>query len=1030
MKRYIIVVLLFFSQLALYSQSNDLNIYFETKTSGSDYVEVNVKADGYTQVESFQMYFQWDSTVFEYDTVSSYNHLLDDSDTKTIDFFNGGFIGEGILSAQWFVFSKVDLSLDDGTTLFTIRFKYKGDPCDETSLRLVDPLVDSAQRYTYVTYSWSNDASGLPIAFDEGNFKIPGDNCGEGGNNCKGFTLNIEKKCAKQNDEVCVKFVVDSFINISALNFSVSWDTTIVSWVKIGDNSNWARSHGGHVTTFNPHSNTFRYLMDADPPLNLAKGGSLIDLCFKVNPDAAEGDLSFLSFTDSLPFDVESTTEDFANFCLGDGSILVGDCKEAVTFTASEEEADLSEETCVSITAKQFIDISGFQMYVKWDPSVINYKGIGNVNKIDIQEGTSGNIEKDGNDALTITWNNVNTVSIADNDTLFQLCYTTIGECGDKSSIEIKDGPELKIEVTSEVNLNSVELEHIEVPGSVEIVCAVEIEKITVNNVECNGGSDGSIYVKMACGTCNYTYKWNDGASGASRNAIGAGNYIVTITDTDSGDFVVKTITVTEPSPLTASGSVTNEDCDNEGAITLTAVSGETSPYSYLWSNGAITKDISGVTAGSYTVKITDSKGCSELNKSFTVGSDIDELTVNKGETQNVNCFGDSDGSVSILVAGGCSPYSISWSNGAKDKNVLTGLIAGDYSVTVTDAKGKAKITQFTVSGPTSKITVAGVVTGGSNAGIDITATGGTGAYTYSWTGPTGFAGSTDEDLTGLTIGGTYSVEVTDANGCKETKSFEVVVVIDPISISDVEVSDFNGFGVKCNGDCTGTVSAKVVANPPWEVFLNGDKITLPYSGLCAGSYTLKIVDNEGLTTQATFEITEPDELSVSADEINCTDSGKEEGSVSVIVNGGISPFKYYWGKGFDDSAEITDLPKGKYSVEVTDANGCKVLSEDLKVDDCDRSDCYKGSTIISPNGDEFNEYFLIKCFEDFPTSELNVYDRLGNKVYSQSNYDGKWNGLDLNGTPLLEGSYMWVFLGYDENNNKSIYKGTVTILR
>jgi len=281
-----------------------------------------------------------------------------------------------------------------------------------------------------------------------------------------------------------------------------------------------------------------------------------------------------------------------------------------------------------------------------------------------------------------------------------------------------------------------------------------------------------------------------------------------------------------------------------------------------------------------------------------------------------------------------------------------------------------------------------------------------------------------------LSIGGTYTVVVTDANGCTKTKSFEVIVVIDPISITDVVLSDFNGFGVKCNGDCTGTVDAEIIANPPWEVYLNDDKITLPYSGMCAGNYTLKVVDSEGFTIQTTFEISEPDELSVVADEINCTNTGKEEGSVSVTVSGGISPYTYYWGKSFDDSEEITDLPKGKYSVEVTDANGCKVLSEDLKVNDCDRSDCYKGSSIMSPNGDEFNEFFLIKCSDDFPTSELIVYDRLGNKVYGQTDYDGTWNGLDLSGKPLIEGSYMWVFLGYDENNNKNIYKGTVTILR
>ncbi|HHH54478.1 MAG TPA: gliding motility-associated C-terminal domain-containing protein, partial [Bacteroidetes bacterium] len=114
----------------------------------------------------------------------------------------------------------------------------------------------------------------------------------------------------------------------------------------------------------------------------------------------------------------------------------------------------------------------------------------------------------------------------------------------------------------------------------------------------------------------------------------------------------------------------------------------------------------------------------------------------------------------------------------------------------------------------------------------------------------------------------------------------------------------------------------------------------------------------------------------------------------------------------------------------VTDQNGCSEAAQEIKVDDCDKSDCYTGSIIMTPNGDEFNEYFLIKCFDDFESNELHVYDRLGNEVYTQSNYDGTWNGLDNNGNDLIEGSYMWVFIGMDENGNQNVYKGTVTLLR
>ncbi len=1020
MKKYIIIVLLFFSQLAMYG-ADPFEMYFETKTSDVNSVEIDVKVKDFKDVYSFQMFIKWDSTVLRYDTITFVNPAI-----------SSGFIVEGglradLLSAGPDALDATTLSDDD--VLFTVRYLYFGSPCDETSLSLFD--IDSGHR-NLVTYDKNNEILEGPIRGTDTVVQIPGDNCGEGGNTCKGFTLDVDHKYAKQNQEVCVKMKVDSFIDIESLQFSVMWDTTIISWVKIRDNSNWAKLQGASVVTF-VKEGVFRYVMtSASKPLTLQKGASLIDLCFSVNPDAIDGDKSPIKFVDSLPFGVESATYNFANNCLKDGSVTVGEVLQTVTFKGTNEVADKAKKTCVNITAKQFTNIESFQMYMDWDDKVIDFTGIGDVNKIGISydptNSGAGNILRVGNNALSISWNDVNGVTLPDDDTLFQLCYNTIGNCGDNSAVEIKDGPGIVIEVTSTVNGESVSLNHAEVPGSVDIVCAVEVEKIVKNDVECNGDSNGSIFVKMKCQTCNYSFKWSDGATGPSRNALTAGVYKVTITDTDSNDTTVETVTISQPNPLAVSGTASPADCDG-GAIDIN-VSGETPPYSFVWSNGSTTEDITDVDPGTYSVTVTDAKGCGEVNKSFTVVSSVPDLVITKGEVQNVACYGGKDGGVSIAVSGGCGPYTIKWSNGINDKKVLTGLSAGDYNVTVTDSKGTEKVVTITVDEPDADLDISGNVSDGANASVDITVTGGTEGYTYSWTGPAGFAGSSDEDLTGLTIGGTYTVEVTDAHGCTKSESFEVIVEINPISITDVVISDFNGFGVKCNGDCTGTVDATVIANPTWQVYLNGEAITLPYSGLCAGTYTLKVEDSKNYTTETTFEITEPDELTVEKDQVNCTNSGKEEGSVSVTVDGGLSPYTYYWGKGFDDSSEITDLPKGKYSVEVTDANGCKVLSEDLKVDDCDRSDCYKGSSVMSPNGDEFNEYFLIKCYEDFPKNELIVYDRLGNKVFGQNNYDGTWNGLDLNSKPLVEGSYMWVFLGYDENNNKSIYKGTVTILR
>jgi gliding motility-associated-like protein len=126
----------------------------------------------------------------------------------------------------------------------------------------------------------------------------------------------------------------------------------------------------------------------------------------------------------------------------------------------------------------------------------------------------------------------------------------------------------------------------------------------------------------------------------------------------------------------------------------------------------------------------------------------------------------------------------------------------------------------------------------------------------------------------------------------------------------------------------------------------------------------------------------------------------------------------------------VTDLPADAYNVTVTDANGCTVAVTNIEVDECELEGlCYEASTIISPNGDNFNDVFLINCVTDNP-SDLTVFDRWGRVVYSQSNYDNTWQGIDNSGKDLIESSYMWVLTVNFGQGRKEVQKGTVTLLR
>ena len=203
----------------------------------------------------------------------------------------------------------------------------------------------------------------------------------------------------------------------------------------------------------------------------------------------------------------------------------------------------------------------------------------------------------------------------------------------------------------------------------------------------------------------------------------------------------------------------------NDGSIDLT-VSGGTAPYTYTWSNGATTEDVSGLSAGSYTVTVTDVNACSVTVSNIIVG-EPSQLTANCSPT-DVSCNGGSDGAVDLTAAGGTPPYTYAWNNGSTMQDI-SGLAAGSYSVVVTDANGCTATCSATVNEPTPvaiQINPSNVSCNGGNDGaINITVSGGTPAYSYLWNN-----GATTEDLMNLSAG-TYSVQVTDANGCTATTS-------------------------------------------------------------------------------------------------------------------------------------------------------------------------------------------------------------------------------------------------------------------
>lgn len=437
-------------------------------------------------------------------------------------------------------------------------------------------------------------------------------------------------------------------------------------------------------------------------------------------------------------------------------------------------------------------------------------------------------------------------------------------------------------------------------------------------DVSCGGGSDGSISLTVSNGTAPYQFAWSNGGNTNSISALTAGVYNATITD-NNGCTISFSATITEPLAITVTGvNVVNPNCaaGNDGSLSVN-VAGGVSPYQYLWSNGSTVNTASNLIAGNYTVTITDDNGCTLLyNASVT---DPAALTIAPPSVTDASCFGLADGSVSIVAAGGTGAYSYAWSPSGGSGATAGGLIAGNYTAIVTDLNGCTASITATVNEPaqiqasiTNQNNVA--CNGGNDGLLTVNAAGGAGGYTYAWS-PSGGAASTANGL----AAGTYSVLITDQNGCTVNLTNLIITEPQPFSILAVQQD------VLCFGGSTGSLSLTVSnGTAPYQFAWSNGGNANSITGLAAGNYTATITDNNGCTTSFNATIAEPQALVVSS--VNVTGVscfGLSDGSVSLVITGGVAPYQYTWNPPVAVTATAINLSAGNYDYQVSDANGC-----------------------------------------------------------------------------------------------------------
>ena len=493
-------------------------------------------------------------------------------------------------------------------------------------------------------------------------------------------------------------------------------------------------------------------------------------------------------------------------------------------------------------------------------------------------------------------------------------------------------------------------------------------------DANCNGGSDGTATATAGGGNGNFSYLWSDGQTTATATGLAAGTYTVTVSDTayTTASSVTTTVLFSEdfdPVPpgwklddttgvLDANHNIWQIDDDEGGVVPpgcgvgnngdntlhITSQLFPTFGAAYDAGGGFLTNTTTNMRANSPLINTVGTltpltlnftyigNGQGLLDNGFVEYNDGTGWTVLNNSLKSNICV-NSQGewtNFSAVLPATCNnipnlQIGFHWVNNndglGTDPSIAindveittqTGSATGGFVLcTITDSITIAEPTPMVLAGDSSLVSCPG----GTDGTAWVTASGGTPGYTYSW-----FTVPVQVTDTAYFLGqGSVSVEVTDANQCKDTLA---------IGINEVPAMQLTTtvIGVSCNGGSDGQATVTVSdGNPGYAYAWNTNPVQNgpTATGLMAGSYTVDVTDAAGCVAQANVIINQPSQLQVSASSTDVSCFGGSDGTVTAVVNGGTNPYNYTWQPGSLSGPAITNLPAGTYTVVVIDANGC-----------------------------------------------------------------------------------------------------------
>ncbi|MEM8585379.1 MAG: gliding motility-associated C-terminal domain-containing protein, partial [Bacteroidota bacterium] len=554
-------------------------------------------------------------------------------------------------------------------------------------------------------------------------------------------------------------------------------------------------------------------------------------------------------------------------------------------------------------------------------------------------------------------------------------------------------------------------------------------------NQNCDGSQNGTASVFVNGGTPDYSYSWDTPGQGDTQTATGlsSGDYMVTVVDANDCALELEISVGIEPSVQI---DATTEDAScfgqNSGSIS-TVVNIGLDPIQYSWAGPVAPNgpDASNLPAGFYELTVTDARNC-QTDTSFTI-EEPEELQL-AFDLEDVNCSGQSTGSIDLTPSGGTAPYEFAWEDESDEEDRMD-LSAGTYEINLTDANGCTFFQTFVVAEEPPIVLSFDVegtdcpdaATGSLSTNID----NGEGPFNFSWSN-----GRDTPDLNGLAAG-SYQLEVVDAEGC--TALAEVEVPGPPPFVADVVTEP-----VRCHGGADGLIELDLSGGTPGYRFrLDGGSWQRPNSfiGLLPGRYTLEAEDENGCILQLDgLAVDEPDPFSVSLGEDALIEWGDSILLAPELSGGTLPPGRYEWSP--EDSLLLSclncpepwafPLVQTSFRLRVYDAFGC--IAEDVITVLVEKAFPVLVPTGFTPNGDRNNDLLVVHGQPGVEILQFQIFDRWGEQVYINENFevndestgwDGNFRDQQVNG-----GVFVWQLVALLPDGSEAEFRGQTTLIR